>query len=1075
MSPDPHVPLCPRCGAVMARDGSLCLRCAGLRVLRLESSGAGGAPLDDNAEQIGPYAVIEELGRGGMGRVVAASQPGLGRVVAVKTMRAGVAPELDLRFLREVQTLSRLRHPHIVAVHDTGRTADHLYFSMDYIEGGDLATRLRGGALPPQETVSLLRKVADALAYLHSQGVLHRDLKPSNILLDGAEPKLADFGLAAQLESGGDLTALTRVLGTPHYLAPEALLKGSGAYSVASDLYSFGVVLYELLTGRTPFAGASPEGLLNLLHDSEAPSPRALVPSLPRDLEVVCLKCLDRDPAKRYTSARALEEDLGRFQSGQPILARPLSRGEHLLRWARRRPQLAAVWALSFAIAAVATTAAARIAREQARTETALAEATAAGMLARQRLREARLAEAKAVVHTVTPGRRAQALAALREASSIRPGTDLRDAAVAALTTIDAEPADTWDLQVVDPAEVAFSPDGRIAAIRARASTDEGTNKRAIQLKERGQPALLGEIQTSADILGPLEFSADGGFLASRLEDASVRVWSLRPVALGCSLEDRPLPGRAARRSEMCDYAFDPTGPRLAVGRHGGGLDLLAMPAGRPLASWVAPLVVQSVKFSPDGRWLAAARLHDTAAGKGVLLDATDLHLVGTLPVAAEIDGLVWAADGRSVGVITNDNACTWFSVPDGHRLQRIVLPGDAVLDVIGLEANNDLALRPSGSSAILIDADYGRPELSFTGLGSSSLRGVEGGRAFLTTAFTNIATFWRPIARTGWRVFPSLRSETIGAGFGPCAVDLSPDGRWFATADGTFVALREAARGRLAALVEIEQPAYVFSSLLFSADGTHLLRCSNASGLQSFPLSPARETVGIGTALPLEPIEGFLLSSATPDRRVLALVNTNTGLLRLVRVDVSGTRIESCTEWSVPGAYSAALSPDGAQLLVNCTGVGPEAAAQRLRVYRTADGAVLRELPAQACGEATWSTDGSTAMTSNGLAASTVWNTADWTPRCTLGDGHGGNATTFALSGDGRTAVVFHDNWLHLFATADGAPIVRLELRDANGFCLGLRETAPGRFAAVQIDGRIDLLDTTAWNTELTKLGLGW
>jgi hypothetical protein len=339
-------------------DGGVCLRCAGRRVLELNSSLEGSSPAAPDgtlpaAGQVGPYEIIEEIGRGGMGRVYAARQIELGRIVALKVLREGSGGP-DLRFLREIQTVARLRHPNIVAVHDSGRADGCVYFSMDYIEGGDLARRLRDRPIAPVEAAILMQKVAAALAYAHGQGVLHRDLKPSNILLDGDEPKLADFGLAAQLESDSGLTAATRLIGTPHYLAPEAIREGSGSLTVASEMYALGVMLFELLTGRTPFAGSSPAQLLALIESIDPPSPRMLAPAVAGDLETICLKCLDREPGRRYAGAQALADDLRRYLDGQPVEARPPSAFYRFRKFARRHRAgfLAAAAAGSVLIAA---------------------------------------------------------------------------------------------------------------------------------------------------------------------------------------------------------------------------------------------------------------------------------------------------------------------------------------------------------------------------------------------------------------------------------------------------------------------------------------------------------------------------------------------------------------------------------------------------------------------------------------------------------------------------------------------------------------------------------------------------
>ena len=420
---NPAIPAraCPRCGGSsfsIIGESSFCLRCAGERVfgddflnidvglLQRSRHTSSSAP-----EQIGPYEIIEELGRGGMGRVYAARQTGLGRIVALKVIaeHATSAPDLELRFLREAQTVARLRHPHIVAVHDSARAGGLLYFSMDFVDGGDLATRLKDRVYAPPKAAALLEKVADALSYAHGEGVLHRDLKPSNILLDGEEPLLADFGLAAQLEAGGDLTAITGLLGTPHYLAPEALRGGSAALDVASDIYALGVVLFEMLTGRTPFAGASLAELPALVATKEPPSPRLLSPAVHRDLDTICLKCLEREPGRRYANAAALAEDLRRFLAGESIIARPISPLGHFTRWCRRKPALAAVWFLVTALAVSATIATIQFRREELRTATALMQTRAAESNGRDRLRDAKLSEARAIRHTNIPGRRQQA------------------------------------------------------------------------------------------------------------------------------------------------------------------------------------------------------------------------------------------------------------------------------------------------------------------------------------------------------------------------------------------------------------------------------------------------------------------------------------------------------------------------------------------------------------------------------------------------------------------------------------------------------------------------------------------
>lgn len=369
--------LCPRCARSVARlfeATGLCARCASERVFALAADEPSDCDVAAPAlpTKIGAYTIIDELGHGGMGTVYLAQHTQLGRVVALKAIRTSGAAgsDFELRFLREARTAAALRHPNIVAVHDAGRAGGYLFFAMDYVAGGDLAGRLRERRpFAPRDAARLLRCIADAIAYSHTAGVLHRDLKPSNILLDGDEPRVADFGLAAQVEPSGALTTATAMLGTPHYLAPEALRGRRADRGPASDIYALGVILYELLAGRTPFAGASLNELPILLERCEAPALKLLAPQVPADLATICAKCLEIEPSNRYATAAALTDDLARFLAGEPIVARPISAPTQLFRWARRRPALAATWMLSCLLAVASFTAAVWINRERVRAD----------------------------------------------------------------------------------------------------------------------------------------------------------------------------------------------------------------------------------------------------------------------------------------------------------------------------------------------------------------------------------------------------------------------------------------------------------------------------------------------------------------------------------------------------------------------------------------------------------------------------------------------------------------------------------------------------------------------------------
>jgi len=287
------------------------------------------------------YELLAELGRGGMAVVYHARQTGLNRPVALKVILAGAlaGPTDRKRLRREAEAVARLRHPNVVQIYDIGEHEGCLYLSLEYVAGGSLDRRLSDHPLPPADAGRLVEQLAGAVQAAHEAGIVHRDLKPANVLLDqDGTPKVTDFGLAKQWDDAHRLTATGTAAGTPSYMAPEQVLAEPDRIGPETDVYGLGGILYECLTGRPPFTAPNALATMRQVAYDEVVSVRRLQAGVPMDLETICLKCLEKDPTKRYRTARDLAADLARFRAGEPISARPLGPTGRACRWARRHP-----------------------------------------------------------------------------------------------------------------------------------------------------------------------------------------------------------------------------------------------------------------------------------------------------------------------------------------------------------------------------------------------------------------------------------------------------------------------------------------------------------------------------------------------------------------------------------------------------------------------------------------------------------------------------------------------------------------------------------------------------------------
>src|SRR3989442_3410037 len=382
---------CARCGAELRPENSegLCTRCLlesgldepvvalpGQPVLSPEIQNRKSKIENQKVRYFGDYELLEEIARGGMGVVYRARHLNLERIVAVKMILAErfASQQIVQRFQGEVTAAAHLRHPNIVAIHDVGIHDGQHYFSMDYVEGQNLSQLVGNRPLPSAKAARYVQLIAEAIHYAHGQGILHRDLKPSNVLVDASDqPRITDFGLAKRLDGNASITATGQMLGSPNFMPPEQASSQRGKVGRHSDVYGMGAILYHLLTARPPFQAESFESVINQLLNTEPVSPRLLNSSVPPDLETICVKCLQKEPSRRYQTAQELVNELNHFLRDEPIKARPVGRFEKAWRWCRRKPAVASLGGatilLLLALAIGSPIAAFRINRERQRAE----------------------------------------------------------------------------------------------------------------------------------------------------------------------------------------------------------------------------------------------------------------------------------------------------------------------------------------------------------------------------------------------------------------------------------------------------------------------------------------------------------------------------------------------------------------------------------------------------------------------------------------------------------------------------------------------------------------------------------